>query len=360
MSNDTKQKNQTLSDTTVDNSSVNVNVGSYKIQSGEDATLEVTDSKISLSTKSEFEVEFESAIETATEAAIEPQDIITVHNTNSMIMDARLRLTEFNGDVQVNDGLNLLGKVTIPNFKAFVGGETPVFGQFTTDKEQFGYIYLNKARMYGSDMAGGMSNDQSDVTDYEGMDVFLYPDQTINNGGSGFAMALKIAGYVNAKGKEQQIALIATNKLIGHDDLHCNGYNTLSPTDPWYYASRLFRVLPKKLSDIKMSLDSDQFSTISSDYMAGTIALATNFFTNTDEDSEQEDGFITPIIFDVDSNDVTDARPLGAPFIPADKKSSLSKTVKIAIGTQSFDLTSKKPCWWNGEAWCDAMGNVLN
>lgn len=359
MSNDTEQKTQTLSDTTVDNGSVNVNVGSYKIQSGEDAILEVTDSKISLSTKSEIEVEFESAIETAAEVAIEPQDIITVNKANSMIMDASLGLTEFDGDVQINDGLNLPGKMTIPNFKTFVGGETPVFGQFTTDSDQFGYIYLNKARMYGSDMAGGMSNDQSDVTDYEGMDVFLYPDQTIDNDGNSFAMALKIAGYVNAKGKEKQIALIATNKLIGHDNLHCNGFNALSPTDPWYYASRLFRVLPKQLKDIRMSLDSDQFSTISSTYMAGTIALATNFFTKSEEDSEQ-DGFITPIIFDEDSNDVTSARALGVPFIPADKKSSLPKTANIAIGTQSFDLTSKKPCWWNGEAWCDAMGNVLN
>lgn len=336
MSNDTEQKNQTLADTTTDNGSVNLNVGSYTIQSGEATTLEVTDSKVTLLI-----------------------DALQHGLKNFMVIDAENRLTEFDGDVQMNDGLNLPGKVTIPNFKTLAGGETPVFGQFRTDSDQFGYINLNKARMYGTEMMGGMSNDQVDVEDYQGVDIFLYPDQTIDNNIDGFAMALKIGGYVNAKGEQKNIALIGTNKLIGHDHLHCDGNSTLSPADPWFYASRLFRVLPKKLNDIRMLLARGECDTVSSPYMAGTIALATNFFTQSDEDTEQ-DGFITPIIVDEDSNDLSRARVLGVPFIPADKRLSLPKTANIAIGTQSFDLTSKKPCWWNGEEWCDAMGNVLN
>lgn len=149
------------------------------------------------------------------------------------------------------------------------------------------------------------------------------------------------------------LALQTSSKVLGYDS---TGINTESLEeavfdikDPWYISSRLLRILPKKLSDIKIDLSFDGISRNYS-YLSGSVGLSTNFFTKSEDDTKQ-DGFITPVIFDEDTDDVTKARALGAPFIPADKKDTLSDITNIAIGTQSFDTENKQPVWWDGEKW---------
>ncbi|CAI3959711.1 unnamed protein product, partial [Commensalibacter communis] len=258
--------------------------------------------------------------------------------------------TVVKGDLNVQDG-----DIKIENYGNYLTTEK-LTGQYKrtyksgnyTLTQNVGFVNFNRFRVYGS--YDGIKNNYTDENPYMGTDIFFYPtnDQTNSNG---FAMALKIGGYIDAKGDEKTVALLGSDKLIGHDNLNFNGANTLDPTDPWYISSRLFRFLPKKLSEIKITTSEKM---ITNAYMSGTVGLSTNYFTKSDDDTKQ-DGFITPVIWDVDTDDVTKGRTLGVPYIPADKKITLPDTANIEVGTQSFDTNSKKPCWWDGSKWVNVI-----
>lgn len=249
-------------------------------------------------------------------------------------------------------GIYLDGNVEIANY-----------GKINGTMNSIGFIEFKKARVFGnySDNDGYTKEDP-----YKGLDIFMQPSyseaiDSINNKSN--AIGLEIVGYHDANfNNSNTIFKIFSDKYIGHDNINFDTSSSLSPIDPWYFSSRLFRMLPKKLSDIKIKIQDDEKTTITNTYMAGSIGLSTNYFTKSDDDTKQ-DGFITPVIWDTTTDDAARARSLGVPYIPAAKKDSLSDTSNIEIGTQSFDLTNKTPTWWDGSRWVksfDGNATIIN
>lgn len=196
------------------------------------------------------------------------------------------------------------------------------------------------------DKRGELSRSYTNVEDK--FEVFVHPDGFSDAQGT-YNMSLAIDAFVGENHEKRRLAVVGTDRVIGHETVEFMGGGIGKPFDPFYVSSRLVRILPKKLSDIKMMRTND-IDTITNDYMAGSVGLSTNYFTKS-QDDETQDGFITPVIWDEDTDDSSQARPLGLPYIPADKKGKLSDKTNIPTGTQSFDLDNQKPCWWNGSSW---------
>ncbi|CAI3960203.1 unnamed protein product, partial [Commensalibacter communis] len=161
--------------------------------------------------------------------------------------------------------------------------------------------------------------------------------------------------FVDIEPTRKRMTIIGTEGFLGHDTVKYHGFPDISPENPWYYGSRTLRMNPRKLNDIKLNRNLG-VDGITNKYMAGTVGLATNYFTKSDNDTEQ-DGFITPVVWDMDTDDVTQGRSLGVPYIPADKKDTLPDTTNIEVGTQSFDTNNKQPCWWDGNQWIETCVN---
>ncbi|CAI3961626.1 unnamed protein product [Commensalibacter communis] len=156
--------------------------------------------------------------------------------------------------------------------------------------------------------------------------------------------------FADIEPTRKRMTIIGTEGFLGHDTVKYGGSFVGDPENPWYYGSRTLRMNPQKLNNIKLNRKLG-VSGITNNYMAGTIGLATDYFTGDD------DGFITPVIWDTDTDDSAQARALGVPYIPADKKDTLPDTTTIAIGTQSFNINTKKPCWWDGNQWIETCVN---
>ncbi|CAI3958980.1 hypothetical protein, partial [Commensalibacter communis] len=224
---------------------------------------------------------------------------------------------------------------------------------------QTSYLNFERFKIFGDGNSDFSlkNNNGWDYLEYDGIDIFQSPYTCRSVDGKN-AIGIKTYALKGARqASSQTLFAQSVTKILGHDSINVDdsltSYNT---RDPWYFSSRLFRMVPKKISDIviKTQYDYDDVKTITSHYMAGTVGFSTNYFTKSDDDTKQ-DGFITPVIWDVDTDDVTKGRTLGVPYIPADKKITLPDTANIEVGTQSFDTNSKKPCWWDGSKWVNVI-----
>ncbi|MDI2112075.1 phage fiber-tail adaptor protein [Commensalibacter nepenthis] len=345
-----------INDGTVDLNVKSILSDSGKIKSDGEGNLDITsgDYKTSFSNSDGIKL-YQEGENQESSISINESGSVSLNMTNkdpNNIGNSSITLTKDGIDIYSVSSVNFRSNIKIAKYNNYLTDEN-LTGQFTrTYRDQtqtFGFVNFNKFRIYGR-YANNKWAPYTTEDPYKGVDIFFYPSDDASNTQDGsMSIALKLGGYIDAYGDEKEIALIANDKFIGHDITGFNGYNAnLNPVDPWYISSRLFRFLPKKLSEIRMV--TSNIKTISNKFMAGTIALATNYFTQSDDD-EKQDGFITPVIWDESTDDVSKARPLGVPYIPSDKKDTITDTSKIPVGTQSFDINNKTPIWWDGTSW---------
>lgn len=269
------------------------------------------------------------------------------------------------------EAIQINGKINVDNYSTFAGSAVendPAMGNFV-DKYIVGTksgffikydekFYLNvqnfKILGKGNGNKTFKQNNGYDYLEYKGVDVFQNTAVSYSADGS-LSVGMRTVGIQDGvidPTDSKVLSIVSSSKILGYDSTGITNTNledaVLDIKNPWYISSRLLRVLPKKLSDIKIDLSQDKSDI--SPYLSGSIGLSTNYFTKSEDDNAQ-DGFITPVIWDEDTDDSSQARPLGLPYIPADKKDALLDTTNIPTGTQSFDVSDQKPCWWNGETW---------
>lgn len=241
------------------------------------------------------------------------------------------------GESYVNDGAADL------NVKSITAED----GTIKTGKTSFGSLYYNNAG-YVDFKAWNVAKG-SETLGSDKLNVFVRPEAYSDPSISGYNMALEVDGFIAGESsadpvRKTLLAFFGSNLTLLHDTLGWHGRDSFAVKDPAYYASRLMRIVPQKQKNIHFN-GKPEDPTITNDYMAGTIGLATDYFTR------DTDGFITPVIWDNETSNNSECRPLGLPYIPASQKTNLTSMENIPVGTQSFDLDKNKSCWWDGAAW---------